>query len=159
MQESATIAPDLTLPDGYGDLVRLSDYGDEQQLVVFFTRSFLWQGCQRHARQLGRAYSDLQALGAEVIAIGTGQPLQAMDYQRQLDLPYPVLADPDGGAYERFQVGRWALGLLRQSAVFVIDLQGRIVYAQVVNNPKAVLKLEKVREALQATTSGSFGGM
>jgi sensor domain CHASE-containing protein len=56
-------------------------------------------------------------------------------------------------------VGRWALGLLRQSAVFVIDRQGLIVYAQVVNNPKAVLKLEKVKGALQATTSGSFGGM
>jgi peroxiredoxin len=41
MQESATIAPDLTLPDGHGDLVRLSDYEGEQQLVVFFTRSFL----------------------------------------------------------------------------------------------------------------------
>jgi peroxiredoxin len=41
MQESATMAPDLTLPDGRGNLVRLSDYRREQQLIVFFTRSFL----------------------------------------------------------------------------------------------------------------------
>jgi peroxiredoxin len=41
MQDSATVAPDLMLPDGRGDLVRLSDYRGEQQLIVFFTRSFL----------------------------------------------------------------------------------------------------------------------
>lgn len=41
MQESATIAPDLTLPDGRGERVHLSDYRGEQQLIVFFTRSFL----------------------------------------------------------------------------------------------------------------------
>jgi peroxiredoxin len=98
---------------------------------------------------LGRAYSDLRALDAEVIAIGTGRPRQARNYQRRLDLPYPVLADPDGGSYSRFKVGRWALGLLRQSAIFVIDRQGRIAYAQVVNNPGAVLRLDEVKAAQQ----------
>lgn len=109
---------------------------------------------------MGRANSDLRALGAEVIAIGTGLPRQARDYQRRFDLPYPVLADPDGGSYERFRIGRWALGLLRQSAIFVIDRQGRIVYTHVVNNPRAVLLLEEVKAALQkAMTTGSTGNM
>jgi peroxiredoxin len=40
MKESATMAPDLELPDGRGDLVRLSGYRGAQQLVVFFARSF-----------------------------------------------------------------------------------------------------------------------
>lgn len=81
-----------------------------------------------------------------------------MDYQRRLDLPYPVLADPDGGAYERFQVGRWALGLLRQSAVFVIDRQGRVVYGRVVNNPGTALDLDAVRAALRLEATDVSSG-
>jgi len=97
---------------------------------------------------LGRAYSDLQALGAEVIAIGIGRPRQAGEYRRRLALPYPVLADADGAGYARFQIGHWALGILRQSAVFVIDRQGRIVYGRVVGNPRTALDLAAVRAAL-----------
>ena len=107
---------------------------------------------------MGRAYSDLRALGAEVIAIGTGQPRQARDYQRRLDLPYPILADPDGSSYGRFQLGRWALGLLRQSAIFVIDRQGRIVYGRVVNNPRTALDLNAVRAALRLEVTDISGG-
>jgi thioredoxin-dependent peroxiredoxin len=158
VRDLAQTAPDIDLPDGRGELVSLSGYRGEQQLVVFFTRSFLWQTCQRHARQLGRAYSDLRALGAEVIAIGTGQPRQASEYQRRLDLPYPVLADPDGSSHKRFQVGRWALGFLRQSAIFVIDRQGRIVYARVVNNPGTALDLDAVRAALRLEVTDVSGG-
>ena len=41
MRDSVQTAPDLDLPDGRGELVSLSGYRGEQQLVVFFTRSFL----------------------------------------------------------------------------------------------------------------------
>lgn len=98
---------------------------------------------------MGRAHSDLQALGAEVIVVGTGRPQQARAYKRRLNLPNPVLADPDGNAYERFEIGRWAFGILRQSAIFVLDLQGRIVYGRVVNNPGSVLDLNDVRAGLR----------
>jgi len=37
----APVTPDFELPDGRGNLVRLSAYRGEQQLVLFFTRSFL----------------------------------------------------------------------------------------------------------------------
>lgn len=98
---------------------------------------------------MGEAYQSFQALGAEVIAIGTGQARQARNYQRRLDLPYPVLADPDGRSYALFNVGRWALRLLRQTAVFVVDREGRIVYRHVVNNPGAALRLDEVKAALR----------
>jgi peroxiredoxin len=108
---------------------------------------------------LGRAYADLQALGAEVIVIGSGQVRQARDYQHRLDLPFPVLADQDGRIPDRFQVGRWALGLVRHSAVFVIDPQGCVAYAHVVKNPQAALRLDAVRAALHpGATSGSADG-
>lgn len=104
---------------------------------------------------MGGAYPDLRALGAEVIAIGTGRPDQASRYQRRFDLPYPVLADPAGAGYKSFNVGRWALGLLRQSAVFVIDRQGRLIYSRVVNSPGAALKLDEVKAALRAEATSS----
>lgn len=91
----------------------------------------------------------MQALGAGVVAVGTGTPRQAKDYQRRLDLPYPILADPTGHGYERFNIGRWALGMLRQSAVFVIDAEGRVVYGRMVNNPRGALDLDEVKAALR----------
>lgn len=97
---------------------------------------------------MGRAYLDLRSLGAEVLAVGSGRPDQARDYQRRLALPFSVLADPDGSSYDRFTIGRWALGLLRQSAIFVIDREGRIVYDRVVDNPRTALELEEVKAAL-----------
>ena len=41
----------------------------------------------------------IQALGAELVVVGNGQPEHAQDFQQQYGLTFPLLVDPDLEAY------------------------------------------------------------
>ena len=50
------------------------------------------------------AYSELQELGAEVVAIGTGDRKYAAWFVEDYEIPYPVLVDDDAEAAHAAQV-------------------------------------------------------
>lgn len=50
-----------------------------------------------------RAYPELKAAGVEVVMVGMGDPAQTAQFVRELDLPYPVLSDPDRSAYRAYR--------------------------------------------------------
>jgi len=107
---------------------------------------------------LGRLYPELQQAGAEVFVVIPGKPERAKRYREIVGLPFAVLADPGGAVYREYAVGRWMLGLLRQSAVVVIDTAGNIVHRQVVDSPGGMEPmddvLDRVRQLQQSEGTG-----
>lgn len=114
---------------------------------------------------MGRAYDELVAAGAEVITLGIGRPEDAARYRERLRLPFPVAADPDGGTYLRFGVGRWLLGALNQSAIVIVDAEGKFASVRIKDLPSGLLDLDAVREIVavsrqeQAEDSTSVDGI
>lgn len=49
-----------------------------------------------------RAYPDLQRAGIDVALVGMGTPAESAAFRRELELPFPVLSDPDRAAYRAF---------------------------------------------------------
>lgn len=98
---------------------------------------------------MGRLYPELHQAGAETLVIIPGDPERAKRYRQIAQLPFPVLADAGGAIYREFAVGRWMLGILRQSAVVVIDTAGNIVHSQVVDHPGGMAPMDEVLARVQ----------
>jgi len=50
------------------------------------------------------SYEEIKAKGAEIIAVGTGDPRYAQNFIEEEDIPFPVLIDEDGDAAEAASV-------------------------------------------------------
>lgn len=102
--------------------------------------------CRGHAVQLGRMYEQLQEQGVEVLVIGGGSREDAGRLSRTLQLPYPVLADPDRGVYESYGLNK-AFIFIQRSGTLLIDSQGVVRYIHQATNPQAsVDKAELLQE-------------
>src|SRR6187399_2097370 len=88
----------LSLPDQEGTRHHLGDLWADQPVVLVFLRHFGCIHCREHASQLGERYAELQALGANLVAIGTGNERYAAAFVKDENIPYLVLVDDDARA-------------------------------------------------------------
>lgn len=49
-----------------------------------------------------RAYPELRDAGLDLLMVGMGNPEQSAAFARDLDLPYPVLSDPERAAFHAY---------------------------------------------------------
>ncbi len=81
---------------------------------------------------MGNSYTSFQDAGAEVVALAVA-PLSLVNknVRQVLNLPYPLLADPDKEVAEAFNVYDLFGTGYAAPAVFVIDTDGDIVWSYV----------------------------
>src|SRR4030042_5247841 len=106
--------------------------------------------CPSHTAQLGRLYKDFQAANCEILLI-LGEPVEkAGHYAEILQLPFPVLADPERGVYHQYGLEK-AMIFIQRTASIVIDRNGMIRYLKSTTNP--MVWLQKSRELLSFVKS------
>ena len=106
---SGAAAPDLTLQDDSGAMVRLSDFWSAGPALLMFWRHFgCTCGMERAKRPIVESES-YQDAGLTSVVISQGEPERAAAYRREHDIPYPILCDPDHVAYRTYGVGQWAV--------------------------------------------------
>jgi len=88
----------LKLPDATGTQHQLGDLWADQPVVLVFLRHFGCIHCREHASQLGEHYAEIQALGADLVAIGTGNERYAAAFVKDEKIPYLVLVDDEARA-------------------------------------------------------------
>src|SRR5947209_1788116 len=95
--------------------------------------------CRAHVAQLGRLYPEFHAAGAEVLVI-LGDPVErAARYGKALNVPFPILADPERAVYHQFGLEKAYLVMQRTAAV-VVDRNGTIRYLKRATNPMTWLQ-------------------
>ena len=97
-------APDLVLPDSEGRQVRLLNEWKQGPLHLIFLRHFGCSCGKERAAQLNEEYEQLTDAGANVLAIGQGEPERTAEYIRVRQLPCPVLSDPEYRAYQAYGI-------------------------------------------------------
>lgn len=100
-------APDLTLPDHTGNQRSLSEFWTDGPALVMFWRHFACTCGRARSNRLRQEYADYRAAGLSPVIVGQGEPARAADYHSELDLPCPVLCDPDHVAYRAYGLGQW----------------------------------------------------
>jgi peroxiredoxin len=143
----------LMLSDATGRTVSLADLWQRGPLVLTFYRGGWCPYCNLALRAWQRELPALQRLGANLAAISPQTPDNSLSTAEKNELAFPVLSDSKLAASDAFGItftlppelvelyrgvgnelpvvngnGQWALPL---PATYVIDRQGRIVFAHV----------------------------
>ncbi len=97
-------APSFALPNQYGQTVRLADYLAHGPVVLLFIRGGWCPFCTLTLRAYQEALPDIQAAGADLLAIGP-QPFDSCSAVAERDLlAFSVLSDAGNAVAEQFGV-------------------------------------------------------
>jgi peroxiredoxin len=81
--------------------------------------------CREHAAQLRDQYDTITAKGADVVAVGTGNPMYAKAFVTDESIPFTVLVDEDGHAARAAAVKGGAGAMLKLIAPSVLKAGAR----------------------------------
>lgn len=97
-------APDVELIDSDGNPVRISDFWKEAPLHLFFLRHYGCSCMKERWGQFREEYPKLREAGAEMVAVGMGEPERTRVYIEVRQVPCPVLCDTQMRAYEAYGI-------------------------------------------------------
>lgn len=119
------LAPDFELPNAAGELVRLSDFRGQKEVVLYFYPKDNTLGCTAEACAFRDNYDVIAGLNAEVLGVSSDSQVSHQGFAQKHRLPFPLLSDVGGVVRKRFDVPA-TLGLLPGRVTYVIDKQGVI---------------------------------
>ncbi|MGH9404160.1 MAG: redoxin domain-containing protein [Terriglobia bacterium] len=118
-------APDFSLPDQNGNLVKLSDYlGKKNVVLAFFIKAFTG-GCTKELSTYQNEIVKFDQSSAQVISISVDSPAKNKAYAESLKLSYPVLSDNRRTVCREYGVLMPVIRLAKR-VTFVVDKQGAI---------------------------------
>ena len=124
------VAPDFSLSDTHGNLVRLSDLKGKRVVLFFYPRDNT-PGCTKEACGFRDAYADYQAQDMVVLGISTDDAKSHAKFVTKYGLPFPLLCDQGGKVAETYEsyglkkfMGKEYLGISRNT--FVVSADGTI---------------------------------
>jgi peroxiredoxin Q/BCP len=124
-------APDFSLPDQDGTIVRLADLKGKRVVLYFYPKDDT-PGCTKEACNFRDTWSAFEAAGIQVLGISKDDATSHGKFIRKYELPFPLLTDaepcPMATAYESYGLkkfmGREYMGMMRHT--FVIDDEGKL---------------------------------
>ncbi len=145
-------APAFTLNSDELKPVSLSDYSGKNVVLLFFPMAFT-SVCTTELCTMRDDIATYNGLDAEIVALSVDSPFTLGRFKQDQSLNFPLLSDFNkevsrnyGSLYEEFVMG--LRGVSKRSA-FVIDKEGTVRYAEVLDNAGDVPNFEAIRETLQ----------
>lgn len=140
------LAPDFSLADASGKLIRLSDLRGKPVLLNIWAS---WCGpCRAEMPAIQRVYQDYQPAGLEILAVNSttqDTPQNALAFTRELGLTFPVLFDHQGEAAQQYHIQSLP-------STFFIDDEG-VIQDVVIGGPMAEALLRIRIEQLLSTSN------
>ncbi|ADJ24161.1 alkyl hydroperoxide reductase/ Thiol specific antioxidant/ Mal allergen [Hyphomicrobium denitrificans ATCC 51888] len=131
MLQDGENAPDFSLPDDAGSVVRLSKLKGRPVVVYFYPKDDT-SGCTQEAKDFSCLADQFAKAGADVVGISPDSSASHKKFKTKYDLPLRLLADENkdaANAYgvwvEKSMYGRKYMGVERST--FLIDSKGKIV--------------------------------
>ena len=146
-------APDFSLPDQNGEMVKLSSLRGKRVVIYFYPKDDT-PGCTKQAIGFTALDKEFKKLNTLVLGVSPDDEASHDKFICKYDIPYTLLCDTDKkvmtkyGAYgEKMMYGKKTIGVIR-STVWV-DEKGKVKrhWRRV---PKAADHPQKVLEAIQA---------
>lgn len=169
-------APDFTLPNAFGQPVRLATLLREGPVVLVFYRGAWCPYCNLQLHGLRRTLPEIERHGAQLVAVTPQTPDHSRTQVEQDGYPFEILSDLDDRVMNAYRLAFEVPAALREvyrqrltldlaeyngqerfvlpvPAVFVIDSQGVIRFADADVDYRNRAEPSAILTALQALTS------
>lgn len=142
-------APDFILKDQHGDLVKLSDYRNRANVVLFFYPKDDTPGCTIEACSFRDKYSEFKDWGAEVVGVSSDDNASHFKFASRYQLPFTLLSDSDSKVRKLYSVPK-SFMFIPGRVTFIIDRQGivRHIFNSQLNFTKHASEAMKILETL-----------
>ncbi|MFN3821460.1 MAG: thioredoxin-dependent thiol peroxidase [bacterium] len=128
--QEGELAPDFSLPDAQGKMVRLSDFRDRPVVIYFYPKDFT-PGCTQEACDFRDNYQPLQELGAVVLGVSPDDAQSHQKFILEHQLPFTLLADTSREVIKKYGFwgvkylyGRQTEGVIRSTVI--VDGEGKV---------------------------------
>lgn len=117
-------APEFELPDQDGQLHSLEDYRDRWVVLYFYPKDDT-PGCTTEACEFRDNIFAFQKLNVQILGVSLDDVASHKRFAEKYDLPFPLLADPEGTSAEAYGVKTKFAGMtLAKRQTFIIDPDG-----------------------------------
>lgn len=122
------IIPNFSLPDQDGNIVNISDYLGNKQLVIFFYPQDGSLGCTREACYFRDLMDVFEESGTEIIGI-SGQSVEShRNFALVNNLKYKLLSDSRNEVRSLFGVPSLIFGMIQGRVTYVTDRDGKVIF-------------------------------
>lgn len=132
MNKPLKIAPDFNLPSNKGVDIKLSDFRENKNVVLFFYPKDNTPGWVSEASEFRDYYDEFTSLDTEVLGISKDNLKSHNKFSEKLNLPFHLLSDEDRVIHELYDVlkpkkmfGKDVIGTIRST--FIINKEGKII--------------------------------
>ena len=147
MRKVGELAPDFTLQDEQGRSVTLTSFRGKQYVVLVFYPGDSTYVCTQQLCELRDNYAALSEVGALVFGLNPRGQDSHQRFTEKHGFPFPLLIDPNSAVARQFGTALgWGALSVTLRAVFVVGLDGRLIFAQS-GRPGPQLLLEAIRGA------------
>ncbi|NBC17795.1 MAG: redoxin domain-containing protein [Bacteroidetes bacterium] len=148
-------APEFKLYDDQREAFRLSDYhGEKPVLLLFFPGAFT-SVCTTELNTVNNELEEFGGADAQIVGISTDSPFVLNEFKNVHKLQFPLLSDHDGsvsatyGAKYDNDFTDMRLDRISKRAAFVIDEEGIVQYAEVLENAGKMPDFNAIKQVLQ----------
>ena len=145
-------APDFTLYSDAMEPFSLSDHRGEPVLLLFFPGAFT-SVCTTELNTVNNSRTKF-ADGVQIAGISTDSPFVLSEFSSVNDLQFPLLSDHNAEVSAAYSAKydhdftNMALDRIAKRAAFVLDREGTIRYAEVLDNAGKQPNFEAIEEVL-----------
>jgi thioredoxin-dependent peroxiredoxin len=126
-RQTGTVAPAFEAKDQDGKTVKLADFKGRSNVVLYFYPKDDTPGCTKEACSLRDGYQAILKTGAVVLGVSADDVDSHAAFARKFNLPFPILADPEGALIKAYGV-KMPLLKMAHRVTFIIDQRGVIRY-------------------------------
>lgn len=145
-------APDFTLYSTDKNEVTLSSYRGKNVLILFFPQAFTGV-CTSELCNIRDNMNIYSSLNTEILAISVDSVYTLIKFKADQSYNFPLLSDFNkevSTAYDTIYT-LWNLGMkgVSKRSAFVVDANGIIQYAEVLENASEVPNFEAIKQTLE----------
>jgi thioredoxin-dependent peroxiredoxin len=125
-------APDFTMRDADGKILKLSDLKGKKNVAVYFYPKDFTPGCTTEAAEFSKDYQKFAGAGIEIVGISPDSEDSHDKFRNKMGIPYPLVSDSEKEVAKAYGVygmksfmGREYMGVKRST--FLVDKSGKIL--------------------------------
>ncbi len=118
----------MSVTDTEGQSVRLSDFRGRQRVVLVFYPGDNTPGCTAQLCSFRDDWNQFQAKQTVIFGVNPANAKRHQQFREKYRFPFPLLVDSGGKLAAAFGC-RGFFGIIKRT-VYILDKQGRVIYAQ-----------------------------